>query len=427
MENAAYYRIYLYNAENGKHQRIGQTSKLSFSAGELSARSEYTFLVRAFYEDGAGSLWTLADNQSIVTAPEAPRLSCAKRYADKLDLTWNAVEGARFYRLYLQDTQTEKFTRLAQTEQTAYTLPSLDSGTAYVLLVRAFAAGNSASDYGEENYLQAVTLPAAPQFSLKAFSYSVRLSWEPVRGASLYRVYSFDTSTKKYTKLIETQECRWEHFGLNGNTEYTYLVRANDEAGGGSPYTKADNLSIKTCLNKPKFTLAAKSESAINISWKKVSGAAYYRIYLYDGNSGKYTRVAQTTALSYVYSGAALGREYSFLVRAFTAAGEGSSYSVNNNKSLVLELKKPAFSLTASKKGSVTITWQAVPLAAYYRIYSFDAESGKYSRLAQTKSLSYTCAALESGKEYSFLVRAFMASGKASDYTVEDNILVTIL
>ena len=421
VDNAAYYRVYSYDSTTGKHTRIAQTSALQYTCTQLSALTQYTYLVRAFFQDGAGSLWTVADNQSIQTAGEAPAPLCTAKTADSITLSWEKMQGAQFYRVYSFNEQSGKYTRLGQTQAQSYTLSKLEAGTVYTFLVRAFVENNSASDYGKTNHLAVQTVPAKPQLTLKAYSYSVKLSWQAVKGAAFYRVYAYNPGTGKYTRLAETADCAWEHFSLNGNTEYSYLVRAFENGSYGSSYTKADIKSVKTCLNKPKFTLSAVSESDVKISWSKVSGAAYYRVYLYDAATGTYARVAQTKNLSFTYSKAAFGNTYTFLVRAFNAEGVGSSYSAGNNKSLQHELQKPAFTLAAAGKGSVAVTWQAVPFAAYYRVYAFDSQSGKYERLAQTKALSFTREGLESGSEVTLLVRAFSASGYAAAFTGEDH------
>ena len=347
-------------------------------------------------------------------------MACTSKTADSLTLSWDKVNKTEFYRLYSFNPSTKKYTRLAQTTACSFTLKGLKSGTDYILLVRAFASSVSASDYSEDDHLKVRTLPGKPDFSLKSYSYSVKLSWKKVTGAEFYRVYSFDKTSGKYTKLVETKDRAWEHLSLKGNTEYTYIVRAFHTTSEGSAFTKADNKSIKTLLRKPKFSLKAKTETEIDISWSKIPGAAYYRVYLYNSKTGKYTRLAQTTALKYTYTKASLGKEFVFLVRAFDSSGVGSSYSTANNQSISPNIEEPDFSLKAAD-GSVKISWNKVALSSYYRVYSFDAESGKYTRIAQTGNLSFTVSSLESGREYTFLVRAFSSSGAGSPFTDKDN------
>ena len=421
VKNAAYYNIYSYDNVNSKYTKIGQVTSTKFVYKSLQKETQYTILVRAFFSDGAGSLFTLADNKSIFTASESPVLNCDSKTASSLSLSWDKANNTQFYRLYSYTPETGKYKTLAQTDTCRYILTGLESGTEYTLLVRAFVSTASGSDYSSEDHLIAKTLPSKPDFSLKGYSDIVKISWKKVTGADFYRVYSYNKSTGKYKKLAETSECSWEHKELKGNTEYIYIVRAFINTAEGSVYSKADNKSVKTLPAKPDFSLTVKSESEIGISWTKVSGASYYKIYLYNPATKTYKTLAKTTALSYRYNKAAIGNEYIFLVRAFDSKDVGSSYTAADRKSAEVKLEKVDFYLKSEKSGSVKISWKKVDIASYYRVYSYDAEKGKYTVIAKTSALSFVKDSLESGRQYTFLVRAFVPSGAGSVYAKTDN------
>ena len=427
MSGMSYYRVYAYDNSTGKYEQLTQTTSVSYTVSGLKKATKYTFLVRGFNNKGTGTPYTKQDNETIMTATEMPTLSFAGSTGKTLSLKWNKVSGASYYRLYSYAPATDKYERLAQTTGTTYTLSGLKVNTKYPVLIRAFNAYDVGCDYKAADVKTFVTSPAAPKFTLKSFSYSVKVKWSAVSGADYYRVYSYDEKTGTYTRLAQVTGTAWEHGPIRANKSYTYLVRAFRKNGYGSDFSAKSRLSIRTLLAKPQFKLSLTDAKHINVKWAKISGASYYRVYTYDVKTGKYQRVAQTTKLSYTYT-AALGREYVFLVRAFKANGEGSSYSAANHKSVVTPINKAVFSLKSTQTGTVDITWKTVPSAAYYRVYAYDAESGTYVSICKTTALSYSISDLVSGEEYTYLVRAFSASGIAAKYdSKSDNQSIIVL
>ena len=72
---------------------------------------------------------------------------------------------------------------------------------------------------------------------------------------------------------------------------------------------------------------------------------------------------------------------------------------------------------------AVTLEWKKVKGADSYGIWQYDTQSGTYTKLLNTRSLSETIADLQLGRTYTFLVRSHNASGW-SKYTKQDNISV---
>lgn len=83
--------------------------------------------------------------------------------------------------------------------------------------------------------------------------------------------------------------------------------------------------------NKPKFTLTAKDDGKVKISWKEVPGATKYRVYKYV--NGQFKEVKTTTKLSYTVKNLVKNNKYSYLVTAYVN-GKWTSKSVNDVKSV---------------------------------------------------------------------------------------------
>lgn len=92
------------------------------------------------------------------------------------------------------------------------------------------------------------------------------------------------------------------------------------------------------------------------------------------------------------------------------AANNGISYSYTSEYK---PEKLPAPQNIKGEAGTdkIVLTWDSVGGAVGYRVYKYDAASGKYTYLKSVKSAKCTVADLESGTEYSFKVAALETSG----------------
>lgn len=420
MSGMSSYRVYSYDTETGKYSRLTTTTALSYTCKNLTKNTKYTYLVRAFDAAGVGTPYTVKDNKSITTATAKPAFSMTAASGTALRISWNKVSGATGYRVYSYNAATEKFTRLASISDTAYTVTGLSAGSKEKLLVRAFNASGVGSDYTLSDVKSFATAPAAPKFTLTGYSNKVKIQWSAVKSASMYRIYSYNTATKEYKRLAQTTGTAWTVADTKPHTTYTYLVRAFNADVSGSDYTAKSNVSILTPPAAPQFTLSPSGSNGIQVKWSAVNGVAYYKVYTYDAQQKHYHCESKTTALKFIYKNAVPGTTYTFLVRAYRADGAASSYTAAERRNLTLSMQKAVFQLSSPAKGTALITWKQVPAAANYRVYSYDAASGTYTRVAKTTALSCRLTGLKSGKTYTYLVRAFYENGLAAAYTQAD-------
>ena len=129
------------------------------------------------------------------------------------------------------------------------------------------------------------------------------------------------------------------------------------------------------------------------------------------------------TGTSYTDTGLTNGKEYGFLVRAFSGTN-GSSYTDADWKN-AMPLAKPEFSVMQGGTNAV-VKWSKVTGAAQYRVYLIYSD-GTIKALANTTGTSYTVTGLSAsryGTKYGFLVRAINGSN-GSSYTDEDIIYKT--
>ena len=171
---------------------------------------------------------------------------------------------------------------------------------------------------------------AKPVVSVKTSAAAVALRWQKVAGAQYYRVYQYNTSTKKYVRVANTKTLSYTIKNKVAGSSYYYLVRACFVNAAKkeflSPFTVKDNVKAVTLCKAPavKATVSGRS---VTLKWAKVSGAAFYRIYRYNAKTQKYSTItANYKGARYILKNQAKGTNY-YLVRAFNAAGAGSAYN----------------------------------------------------------------------------------------------------
>jgi chitodextrinase len=173
---------------------------------------------------------------------------------------------------------------------------------------------------------------------MKAMPTSVTVSWRRSYdnvGVAGYMVFLLGRPTMRTTGTTYTIE------SLACSTTYRVGVVAHDASGNESRSTWI-SVSTAACAPpqppadtqppaKPILSLGTATQTTLELRWqagKDNVGVHHYNVF--RGNSaavGNQVKVAETTALSYVYTGLACGTSYSLALQAQDAAGNKSNLS----------------------------------------------------------------------------------------------------
>ncbi|MGN1444145.1 MAG: fibronectin type III domain-containing protein, partial [Acutalibacteraceae bacterium] len=244
-----------------------------------------------------------------------------------IKLAWKAVPGATGYRVYRYDTAAKKYVTLKNTKATSYTVSGLESGTSYKFAVRAYAAAGGKT-YWADSY-KTVTTTTCPGMTTKiatsSSETSVKIAWKAVAGATGYRIYLYNTSTKKYETLTNTKATSYTATKLKSATEYKFAVRAYANISGKTYWADSyKTVAATTKPGTPTLTATAGAKKA-TLKWNAQTGADGYVLYMATSKNGKYTKIATlkgNTKVSYTKTGLTAGKTYYFKVAAYkTYAG----------------------------------------------------------------------------------------------------------
>ena len=156
---------------------------------------------------------------------------------------------------------------------------------------------------------------------------TVTLSWTKVSKAKGYRVYIYDTATKKYKKITTISKSGTTSYkvtGLTADTAYKFKVRAYRKVSGKTYWGKSSAaVSATTKSYAPvkvtSLTAKATSQTAGTLTWKKIANATGYRVYVYNTATKKYVKVSTITSNKNTYNvtGLKAGTSYKYKVRAY--------------------------------------------------------------------------------------------------------------
>ncbi|MBQ0001267.1 MAG: fibronectin type III domain-containing protein, partial [Clostridiales bacterium] len=256
-ENATHYRIY--RKDNGKWTgivTIPATTQYVHDSGAqfpVTYGQKYIYTVRAY--NSKSRVWSSYDpaGYTVYTNPDTPKLKDISANGKAVTISWEKAVGATNYYVYYK-TETGNWIKCGKTDPNVLTYTHknstkypLESGEKYYYTVRAYNA--YLNGYSWIRYTSpGVKMPlAAPKLSgVRMIGESVLFSWEEIKGASNYFVYSKlpGGNWKRIATLDGADNSCFIHkksssFPMIPGDTYIYTVRGYDEETGVSgPYDK---------------------------------------------------------------------------------------------------------------------------------------------------------------------------------------------
>ena len=329
------YQIYKYDNSKKEYVKVKATTNTTYKVSDLKAGTMCKFKVRAYKK--VGGLYAYGEYSSILSVSTKPAavtsLKSSSAATSGVTLGWKKVTGATGYQVYKYDSAKKEYVKVKTVTGNSYKVSSLKAGTTYKFKVRAYKKVGDSTVYGEfSSVLSASTKPATVS-SLKAKTQTtktVTLSWKKVTGATGYQVYKYDSAKKEYVKVKTVTGTSYKVSSLKAGTTYKFKVRAYKKVGDSTVYGAFSSvLTTTTKPATPTLKVTAGSKKA-TISWKKISGATGYEIYMATSKNGTYKKIAtikKAATVKYTKTGLTKGKTYYFKVRAYKTVSKTNVYS----------------------------------------------------------------------------------------------------
>lgn len=294
---------------------------------------------------------------------------------------------------------------------TAYTDANVAPGMLYSYRVRFYKTltynGKGYryySNFGYKRQYIARTPVISGGFGSKWYQ-GIVVNWNAVKGANGYIVYRADSLNGTYERIGETTAPTYTDM-VPERRSYYYKVRAKATVCGLNYVSAASNAKLVGYVGTPTGVRASGVNSTtVKLQWNTVAGATGYAIYRSTSPDSGFAWFTQTTALTLTTRVPTAGQVYYYQVRAFN---DKQQYSGFSETAAILPMNAPTnLHRVTHTKTSVTVAWNPVPGATYYKVFR-SYNGTKWPVSATVTGTSYTFSGLEESYQYSyFIVKAY--------------------
>ena len=402
--------IALYNAKGGKigtytgNALAGKT--ITIAGNQIVIRlvtdsfySEYGFAVTAceFLDEIPIDAVTLKKGPQVTVSWSAP--FCTVGY-EVQRATVNPATG-----------ETGEYRNIGATGTESFTDSNIAWGMVYSYRVRAYKTlvyqGKSYRYYTayRSRTIYIVRTPRISGGFGSKWYQGVVLNWEAVTGAKKYIVYRSETANGNYVRLAETTALTYTDM-IPERKNYYYKLRMEATVMGTTYVSLASEAFMCGYIGTPvNLTAQPAGSNAIRLQWTGCEGASGYVIYRSQDPDSGYQYITSTTATVITTYVPRMGEVYYYRIKAFTPSKVYSGFS---DIAAVMPMDAPQnpWHVTHTKT-SVTLRWDAVPGADYYKVFT-SYTGTNWPAFGQTEATVYTFSELEESYQYSyFIVKAY--------------------
>ena len=479
----------IYRKSGKKFKKITTTTSNYYVDRSLKKNTVYSYKVRAYYynPDTKEKVYSNYVNFSAETGTSNHmNLKMEKKSKTSVKLTWTKVSGAKKYEIYrsnisstgttvsegngygngeyiLSNQKWERIKTIKKAGTTSYTDKKLKAGMDYVYRVVAYYKSGKKEKmiYAADSISLQMTTPKDVNLALSGKN--AKITWDKDAYAS-----KFEVSYKWYHAATDSSDSNWKVITTKKNA-YTFknfgtgdCIYVKVRAYGGKKWSAySATLYLKGQKNKPVQKVSVKeitektangSRSAVKVSWKSVSGAAYYKVYRSLSPATRYSKerksyfspkddmayisresntdekyydvpyyeyknqegsVVGTSAID--RARLQLGVTYYYYVAAYDKEGECISQGYQKPASICYKVT-PSIKKITAKKGKTIIKINKVEGAKKYVIYRSTKKNSGYKKIATSTKTTYTDKKTKKGKTYYYKVVAVGKNGLKADF-----------
>ena len=313
---ATSYRVYRYNASTKKWVSITKTTGASYTDKSVKSGTTYQYYVRSVTPMLSGYQtksikYLAAPSPSVTNTASGPYIS------------WPKVTGAQAYTVFYKTTGSWK--PLGTTTATHYThsKPSYNVNYSYTVRCSSTNGKQFTSAYNTTGIHNRIV--QTPKLTVTLKPNGFQLNWNNITGAYRYMVMIKSKATNwiwgKATPCIYNN---YFYSGAANNQAYYFTVRCMDQ---NNKYISGYTSSAKfTYYSAPKIKQLKVTSSKVTLAWNKVSGAAKYIVYSWNGKTWIKRTVTKALSTSFKVIGSAKQNQC-FMVRCLNSKGKNiSSY-----------------------------------------------------------------------------------------------------
>ena len=430
---------YVYRSTDGKkYSKIKTLTAYTtaYTNTSLTAGKKYYYSIASYKNTSTGAV-AIGPKSSAInitttsssSVPAPSNLKVAEYSNSAIKLTWTKAPDVTGYYVY-RSTDGKKYSKIKTLTAytTAYTNTSLTAGKKYYYSIASYKNTSTGVAIGpKSSAVNALTISSSKLsypsgFAVKEVATdAIKLVWNKSSNASGYYIYrSIDNKNFSKIKALPSSSTSYTNTALYLDTTYYYKIASYVNSNGSIGLSaKSPAVNAKTTSTSVSFTSKTSTSTTITLNWDYPS-ATGYQIYRLDINTGKYVKIASTSAKSYTDKNLSSDRYYNYKVRAYLVSGGITTYSPYNSVSVRTCL--PAvkdFKAVSQTYYSVNLSWTKQNGAVNYEIYQLSPDSQVYKLITTLNSdaTSYMVDNLTVNTTYKFRIRSVSSSKSYSDYS----------
>ena len=431
---------YVYRSTDGKtYSKIKTLTAYTttYTNTSLTAGQKYYYSIASYKNTSTGAVAIGPKSNAInitttssSSVPTPSNLKVAEYSNSAIKLTWTKASDVTGYYVYRStDGKTYSKIKTLTAYTTTYTNTSLTAGQKYYYSIASYKnTSTGAVAIGpKSSAVNALTISSSKLsypsgFAVKEVATdAIKLVWNKSSNASGYYIYrSIDNKNFSRIKALPSSSTSYTDIALYLDTTYYYKIVSYVNANGSIGLSaKSPAVNAKTTSTSVSFTSKTSTSTTITLNWDYPS-ATGYQIYRLDINTGKYVKIASTSAKSYTDKNLSSDRYYNYKVRAYLVSGGITTYSPYNSVSVRTCL--PAvkdFKAVSQTYYSVKLSWTKQNGAVNYEIYQLSPDSQVYKLITTLNSdaTSYMVDNLTVNTTYKFRIRSVSSNKSYSDYS----------
>lgn len=270
---AAMYRIFTKKADGSGWKGIANTTSLSYvrTGAPLNKTEVYTVRALDWYGRFCSSFDAVGYTFTYLPTPK-PK---AESVLGGVKISWDAVEGAPGYRVYVKNGKDWK--GIANTTSASFLRTDVASGTSDTYTVRVYDPERKQSYSYYDRTGATVKYIEAPEITyFVPVQGGTKVTWNAVEGGVRYRLFYHNGTSWK--TIGTTAGTTLTHSDLTGGTNYRYTVRVTDQNGKYISGYNPEGWTYR--YNAPPHIVAVTPMSGdLHMYWMAAPYAAAYRVY----------------------------------------------------------------------------------------------------------------------------------------------------
>lgn len=332
-------------------------------------------------------------------------------------ISWNALENAKSYQIARRTPGTEWSVLKKGVTGTSYIDETAKEGVTYYYTVYGLN-GNFGSSVSDET--KSITCYRVPEdvslTSLVNTAVGVRLRWNEVENADVYRIYrrTANGSWQLLSRTITGTTCI-DKTAKTGE-KYYYAVRAQNGNSVSQGYDTKKSITCIREMGKVKINSLTDVGSGVNVKWDYLYGADTYRVYRKEAGGQWICLKTGIKRNTFTDTTAKKQNTYYYTVKPENGEVVGMEYDGSKSIAYGKTLGKVTLTSMENIKEGVHLSWGTVPGAETYRVIRRISGSEWGVIASGIKRPVYTDTTAEPEQKYFYAVLAENGDNLSSEF-----------